>query len=110
MGYIILEPATGAGAYMIRGGMKGSWRPTNGLAWFTLLFITIIGPIIAGFLVALLVVAIVHIAIYLIATAIYWIPLVILSYYLCTQVSPTPDNFDVLCTTILLTFTVLGIG
>jgi hypothetical protein len=54
-GYIIIDPTTGAGAYMISGGMNGSWYPQNGWEWYSVFFAAIAGPIIAAALATLLI-------------------------------------------------------
>ena len=60
-GYIVIDPNTGSGAYMISGGLNGSWYPQNGWEWYTFFFVAIAGPIIAGFLIAVFFLAIVTI-------------------------------------------------
>ena len=65
VGYIILDPNTGAGAYMISGGQAGGWSPID---WFNNLgaagkFITIvILGLVAAVVITLLIVAIVYLS------------------------------------------------
>ena len=54
-GYIIVDPNTGAGAYMISGGMNGAWLYLLAIASFAFLFLSVfsllggpLGLVIAG--------------------------------------------------------------
>jgi hypothetical protein len=49
-GYIIIDPSTGAGAYMISGGMSGGWWLVLEIA--LLLFIIVAGSVLVGFAIA----------------------------------------------------------
>jgi len=112
-GYIIIDPTTGAGAYMISGGMSGAWVYA---AWFSglivLVVVAAIGTSIAlAGLITLIVPVIAEIVSYTIALAIYWIPMAILAYYICSShiPSPAPDWLQELCALFLTIISALGI-
>ena len=66
VGYVIIDPQTGSGAYMISGGMAGGWSPID---WFNNLGLVgkVIAMIIAGIIIAIVITLLVSAIGYLLA-------------------------------------------
>jgi len=104
-GYIIIDPSTGAGAYMISGGLSGAWTIIGVLGLLVLIIAASIGISVA---LVLLVAAIANIQIvlaYLIGTLLFWGPILQWAFYECAFIilpASPPDLITVVCTLILM--------
>lgn len=108
-GYIVIDPKTGAGGYMISGGMSGSLITIEFLKNFFLLLA--LGIILVGTLIvitALLFTA--FMAAFTLIMAMYdfiianwwWILPIVLAYYECDKMpEPSPESLKEICTFVL---------
>jgi hypothetical protein len=113
-GYIITDPLTGASGYMISGSLSGSWEDSVwiDISWFAgLVILSLVASVGIVATITVLALAIEAIAPYLIAAALYWVPLFILAYFLCDTYGPPPQDDvtqTILCALILTLLIDLG--
>jgi len=112
-GYIIIDPETGAGAYMISGGMSGAWVYAAWLAGLVVLVVVAsIGTSVAlAGLITGIVFFIANLSAILLSLGVFWqiyiaptvLWLIIASTYLCWKATPPspPDKYVYICGIVL---------
>jgi len=107
VGYIIIDPDTGAGAYMISGGMSGSWVYAVWVAGLVVLLILASFGLAAlaalsSYVLGIIVAVIINYWPLISFTILYITPIIIRAYDYCSKITVgSPTIIETLCTILL---------